>query len=223
MEKNIENIIDQWMKEVKDEDQMTEKQRNILEASIKLFSEKGFHASSTSEIAKEAGVAEGTIFRHFKNKKDILLTVTAPLFIKFLSPYILKDAKKIMDNTELPVDVVLKTIYKNRLELVEKNWDRIRIIFQEATFHPELRESIFNNIAKQARQIVGVFVENRIEKGELRPLPTPTVTRAIFSMMFGYIVFKHLLFPNEEIIDSNDEEEIDIMVDILMNGIKNRY
>lgn len=51
---------------------MTEKQENILKAAIHLFSEKGYTATSTSAIAKCAGVSEGLIFKHFMNKEGLL-------------------------------------------------------------------------------------------------------------------------------------------------------
>ncbi len=51
---------------------MTEKQEKILNAALELFSEEGFKATSTSKVAKRAGVSEGLIFRHFKNKDGLL-------------------------------------------------------------------------------------------------------------------------------------------------------
>jgi AcrR family transcriptional regulator len=48
---------------------LTNTQKKIIDAAIKVFSEKGFEGATTSEIAQEAGVAEGTIFRHFSTKK----------------------------------------------------------------------------------------------------------------------------------------------------------
>ncbi|MEO1449273.1 MAG: helix-turn-helix domain-containing protein [Bacteroidota bacterium] len=51
---------------------MTEKQKNILEAALKLFAVDGYNATSTSKVAKAAGVSEGLIFRHFKNKEGLL-------------------------------------------------------------------------------------------------------------------------------------------------------
>lgn len=51
---------------------MTEKQEKILEAALQLFAEQGYAATSTSKVAKEAGVSEGLIFRHFKNKEGLL-------------------------------------------------------------------------------------------------------------------------------------------------------
>ena len=51
---------------------MTEKQKNIINAALELFAEEGFKSTSTSKVAKRAGVSEGLIFRHFKNKDGLL-------------------------------------------------------------------------------------------------------------------------------------------------------
>ncbi len=54
---------------------MTEKQERILEAALQLFAQEGFHATSTSKVAKLAEVSEGLIFRHFENKEGLLQAV----------------------------------------------------------------------------------------------------------------------------------------------------
>ncbi len=51
---------------------MTEKQENIIKAALDLFAKEGYHATSTSKVAKQAGVSEGLIFRHFGNKEGLL-------------------------------------------------------------------------------------------------------------------------------------------------------
>ncbi|NPD45865.1 TetR/AcrR family transcriptional regulator [Lentimicrobium sp. S6] len=51
---------------------MTDKKEKILQVALQLFSEDGFDKTSTSKIAKLAGVSEGLIFRHFKNKEGLL-------------------------------------------------------------------------------------------------------------------------------------------------------
>lgn len=50
---------------------MTDKKENILIAALKLFANEGYSATSTSKIAREAGVSEGLIFRHFGNKEGL--------------------------------------------------------------------------------------------------------------------------------------------------------
>ncbi|AFC32378.1 TetR family transcriptional regulator [Paenibacillus mucilaginosus 3016] len=52
-----------------------EKYDLILEAALKVIAEHGFHGSQVSRIAKEAGVADGTIYLYFKNKEDILISL----------------------------------------------------------------------------------------------------------------------------------------------------
>ena len=51
---------------------MKEKEQKILDTSLKLFVEKGFHGTSTAEIAKTAGVATGTLFHYFKTKEELI-------------------------------------------------------------------------------------------------------------------------------------------------------
>lgn len=51
---------------------MTEKKIQIMQAATRLFSTRGFDATSTSSIASSAGVSEGLIFRHFGNKEGLL-------------------------------------------------------------------------------------------------------------------------------------------------------
>ncbi len=54
---------------------MTEKQEKIVQAALRLFAENGYNATATSKVAKEAGVSEGLIFRHFGSKEGLLKAI----------------------------------------------------------------------------------------------------------------------------------------------------
>ena len=56
---------------------MTEKQERIIASALQLFAECGYDATSTSKVAKAAGVSEGLIFRHFGNKEGLLKAIMA--------------------------------------------------------------------------------------------------------------------------------------------------
>jgi AcrR family transcriptional regulator len=215
----FDEAIQDMLDSLKSEDEMTEKQRRILEAAIALFAEKGFHASSTSEIARRANVAEGTIFKHFKTKKDLLYALIGPMFIKFASPLILKDVKKIT-NEDLPAEDVILKLYRNRLTLLEENWPRVRIVMQEALFHPDIMNALLENLARQGRNLGEAFVNTRITNGEFRALPAKAITRALLSTMAGYFFFSRA-FP-EEFTHENQEKDLRDAVDILMYGIANK-
>src|SRR5699024_2023344 len=51
------------------------KYKMIIDAAVKVIAENGYHSSQVSKIAKEAGVADGTIYLYLKNKEDILVSV----------------------------------------------------------------------------------------------------------------------------------------------------
>lgn len=54
---------------------MTEKKEKILESALELFANQGYTSTATSKIAREAGVSEGLIFRHFGNKAGLLRAI----------------------------------------------------------------------------------------------------------------------------------------------------
>jgi AcrR family transcriptional regulator len=53
-------------------EQVKDKRTAIMKAALKLFTERGFHGTSTAHISKEAGVATGTLFNYFPTKEDLI-------------------------------------------------------------------------------------------------------------------------------------------------------
>jgi TetR/AcrR family fatty acid metabolism transcriptional regulator len=62
-----------------------DKHQRIIKAALRVFAKKGFYNSRVSEIAKEAAVADGTIYLYFKNKDDILISVFETEMVKMIS------------------------------------------------------------------------------------------------------------------------------------------
>ena len=52
-----------------------EKYEAILGAAVKVIGQAGYHSAPISKIAREAGVADGTVYLYFKNKEDILISI----------------------------------------------------------------------------------------------------------------------------------------------------
>ncbi len=53
-------------------EQVIDKKSAIMESALKLFTERGFHGTSTAQISKEAGIATGTLFNYFPTKEDLI-------------------------------------------------------------------------------------------------------------------------------------------------------
>ncbi len=89
---------------------MTDKKEKILSTALELFAREGYNAVSTSKIAKQAGVSEGLIFRHFENKKGLLDALVADAEVRlnqvFAHVVFETDPKKVIRKAiELPFSV----------------------------------------------------------------------------------------------------------------------
>lgn len=201
------------------EDELTKRHWEILEAATKIFSEKGFENSRTSDIAKEANIAEGTIFRYYKTKKDLLMGLFIPMIIKFFRPMMLSSIEKIFNKDGMPIEEKVKAIFMDRIKLVRKNMPLVKTLVIEAAYKPEILEAIRESILPKVVDVLDGFMIKNIENDTFRNLDPRVVTRTFMSILAGYIVLT-VNFPNMFPAE-NDEEEIEKMTYILLEGIKN--
>lgn len=214
-----QNIEEQWIEEllnISEEDKLTPKQISILHAAIEVFSEKGYAAAATSEIAQKAGVAEGTIFRYYKTKKDLLLSIIGPTMSRMLAPYVLRNFNGVLDVPYDSFEEFLRSFIINRLEFARRNFKILKILIQEIPFQPVLREQFAENILSKVLERVIEIVEHFKAKGEVIELPTPAILRFTISSIGGYLLNRLLLQPEK---DWNDEEEINLTIRFIMHGI----
>jgi AcrR family transcriptional regulator len=198
------------------DEELTEKQKKILAAAIESFAVKGFAATSTSEIAKKAGVAEGTIFRHYKTKKELLLSIVAPMMAKLIAPFVIKDFNKVLNQDFEYFEDFVRAMIENRTKFLMNNMQLFRILIQEIPFQPELKEQFKEHIAKKIVERFQKVIEHYQAKGQIIDMPPYSVIRMTASTIFGYVIARFLLVPEAE---WNDEAEIERTVQFLMHGL----
>lgn len=204
-----------------DDQEFTERQWHILDAAIKVFSENGYGNSRTSQIAKEANVAEGTIFRYYKTKKDLLLGLIIPFATKFMRPFILDSVIKIIENKDnKTIDEVLKEVIADRIKLIRHNLPLIKTILVEASYQPELLSILKDEIISKALPITQKFINDYISKNEIKDMEPSFILRSMVSIVGGYIFLSSVL--PEYFAGEGDKNEIDKLTDILLNGIKKK-
>ena len=188
---------DEMMEEILNADEgLTERQKDILAAATEIFAEKGFAATSTREIATKAGVAEGTIFRHYKTKKDLLLSIVTPMMIRLMAPLIIKDFNKVLNRDFEKFEDFIRAVVDNRTKFLQSNLNTIKIFLQEIPFHPELKEQFIEHVGRKVLARLQEIVTFYQEKGQIIQLPVTTVIRFIGSTLMGYIVTKHAIIPS---------------------------
>ncbi|WP_423408546.1 TetR/AcrR family transcriptional regulator [Heyndrickxia sp. MSNUG] len=208
-EMRIDELIDK-------EEALTDKQKKIIVSAIESFAEKGYSATSTSEIAKKAGVAEGTIFRHYKTKKDLLLAIVAPVMAKFVAPFIIKDLNKVLDQDFEHLEDFLKAILENRRDFLVKNLPIVKILLQEIPFHPELKDLFKDHIALKVYERFEKIVEHYKANGQIIDIPAYSVFRLSLSTIFGYLIARYMILPEA---DWDDEAETERTVQFILHGL----
>ncbi|PLS03090.1 TetR/AcrR family transcriptional regulator [Neobacillus cucumis] len=202
-----------------DEEKLTEKQGKILLAAIESFSEKGYASTSTSEIAKKAGVAEGTIFRHYKTKKDLLMAIVTPIMAKVIGPYIVNDFDKVLNQQYDRIEDFLRAAIDNRRNVIKKLLPVVKIMLQEIPFQPELREQFIDLIAKNLFGRVSNIIEDYQKKGQIIDIPPASVARLMITSVMGYLFSRYILFPDAL---WDDELETERTIQFIMNGLGKR-
>jgi AcrR family transcriptional regulator len=168
---------------------MTTRKEAILEAAARLFAEKGYTEASMAELAHITGVAQGTIFYHFKNKEE--------LFLSILDDFKNKISKKFERHIEEKKSVRGLEMVQEALDfylfLAGSMEEHFRILhrlhaYELARINPECREHL--------EAIYGCFVdifERSIrqgqEDGSIRRMPTRKVALIIYAMVDGLVRF----------------------------------
>ena len=212
------NLLDAMLSQAKQTKKQTDKQQKIVETAIKLFAEKGYANTSTSEISKAAGVAEGTIFRHFGTKERLLLALILP-FLKDFIPTMAGDVfKEIMSKNIVGFDGFLRALLKNRMEFFKENKDIFQILVKELFYKEELRNEFQPYFEKNIFQRITQVIDMYKERGELREdISTDAVRRLLFTFVGGYFVTHFLLVPDNSSLDEDDE--IENIIKFVMDGI----
>jgi len=145
----------------------TEKYYRIIKAATKMFARKGFYKTRISEIAKEAKVADGTVYIYFENKDDILIS----LFEEQMKAVMDNMVEQISEETD-PVKKLEKFALIH-LQLIEQNPNMAEIIQvevrQSSKFMKEYKNEKFVQYLDLIAEIVREGQEKRIFKKEVIP------------------------------------------------------
>ncbi|MEW5744654.1 MAG: TetR/AcrR family transcriptional regulator [Nitrospirota bacterium] len=183
----------------------------ILETALKLFSREGYLGATTREIAREAGIAEVTLFRHFSSKEELFEEViTAYSFLPALKG-ILPEVR------DMAYDKALTVIARRFLETLDQRKDLIRIMHAEMQRYPEKIQTVYHTFVDEVFKALASYFSEMQKKGALRKFDPETAARAYLGMLFSF-------FNVNEILMRKKYRSIDVhatirgFVDIFMRG-----
>lgn len=137
------------------------KYKQIVDAAVIVIAQNGYHQAQVSKIAKEAGVADGTIYLYFKNKEDILISVFREKMMIFV-----ENIKEILKK-DLPISEKLQLVVENHFKVLQED-PHLAIVTQL-----ELRQSNkdlrfqINSVLKEYMVLLDTLLEEGVAKEEI--------------------------------------------------------
>jgi TetR/AcrR family fatty acid metabolism transcriptional regulator len=181
----------------------------ILEAAVKVFAMQGFHQSTVAQIAKAAGVADGTIYLYFKNKDDILVQ-----FFSFRAKQVFESFREEVDRAETSSDK-LRNLVRRHLAEFQRDRDGAVVYQVETHQSSRLAEAQIKEMSKMYRDLISEIIEQGQQEGTIR------------KDLYVGLVKRFIIGAVDEVINTwlHADEEYDLvsmadpLVELFMKGI----
>ena len=150
-----------------------EKRRQILDAAVRAFARKGYHACRVGEIAEEAGVAYGLVYHYFGSKEEVLQTIFRDTWTQMLARISELEA----EGDSAPEQV--RKVTALLLRTWRRDPDLVRVLVREVTRSPEQLQQQIDEIG-HAYEALERIVRRGQESGAFRREIDPQLAATIF-------------------------------------------
>lgn len=180
---------------------------NILNVAAQLFAERGFFNTSTSLLAKESGVSEATIFRHFKNKAEILTTLMGKVRDRLINDMDIHFKMSNLPNGLEKIVAIPQACYS----FVRGNHLEFALFFRDAPVHieesPETSEAVKTTYDHILNLISDMVQEGQADGSIRTDLEPNELSMVIMCSVFGLARSVHfrLMQPTDKVFDTQAE------------------
>jgi TetR/AcrR family fatty acid metabolism transcriptional regulator len=171
-----------------------QKRRRILDAAVRAFARKGYHACRVGEIASEAGVAYGLVYHYFTSKDEILETIFRETWTQMLA------AIEAVEEDGVPAAEQLRKVCAIVLRTWKHDPDLVRVLVREVTRSPHIQREVEE--IEQAYAALQRIVQRGQEDGEFRADLQPRLAALIVYGALEEILTSWVMGQ----LDDSDEE-----------------
>ena len=200
-------------------EQITEyRQKQILDAALEVFAQKGYGEATIPDIARQAGVAVGTIYNYYESKHDLLVSLVNTFIVTEPLRELLKQSRK----TKLGEKNLIRSVIENRLAFGFENLDKFLLVFTEILRDSELRQKFSEQVITPLVAFPENYLSAKIASGDFRPVDHRIIFRAMFGMVIGFILLRKLegeKSPTQGMTVHNLAEQL---ADFVLYGLKAR-
>ena len=190
---------------------VTARRNQILDAATTVFAEKGFHRATIKDIARAAGIADGTIYTYFSSKTEVLLGI-----LNRLNESTEREMQFAL-GSEQDVRAFFKAYVRQRISLIWPNAEVFRAVLPEMLVNAELRDLYYQQVLVPTFRVAEHYFLAQMEEGQLRKVDVPLAVRAIAGTVLGLLITQLL---GDELIAARWEELPEVLTTLMFDGLK---
>ncbi len=199
------------MKDAIQEQFAAARRNQILDAAAKVFAEKGFHPTTIKDIAREASLADGTIYNYFDNKTSLLVGILDRMKEATLQEVNLPDF------SELDFRSFLRVYLQYPLTALKPgNFELFRVVISEIMVNKEFRELYYQKIFEPTLSMAEKYFQEWAAQGSIKNVDLNLTIRAISGMVFG-LILEHIM--GDKTLEENWEDLPDFLTNLILDGI----
>ncbi|MGH8910521.1 MAG: TetR/AcrR family transcriptional regulator [Egibacteraceae bacterium] len=186
----------------------------ILDAATTVFAARGFHRATVRDVARAAGVADGTIYNYFESKPALLLGILDRL----------NETERRGDDLARSLDMDLRTFmtsyFRQRMTtLTQDGLEAFRVLLPEVLADPQLRERYLTQIVEPTFALAEDVGAQWVQQGKARPLNMPLVLRAVSATFLGLLILRLLGDPQ---VEAHWDELPELLTTLMIDGLDRR-
>ncbi|MFQ6042935.1 MAG: TetR/AcrR family transcriptional regulator [Candidatus Poribacteria bacterium] len=186
------------------------KRRQILDAAVKVFAQNGFYNSKVLDIAKEAGVANGTVYLYFPSKDDILISIFEEQMGELID-YIEREIQKESGSLNK-----LRRLVSMQMHLIETNSELTELLLVELRQSKKFLRSNATDMMSKYIDMIGDVLKEGIAEGVInKNLDVTILGTMLFSAVEG-LATRWILEGASYSLD----KAADTVIKVFLNGIK---
>lgn len=182
----------------------------ILDAAAQVFAQQGFHQTTIRQVAKAAGIADGTIYLYFASKHELLLGILERLNDREQREI---DFNQALDSRP---SGFIASYFEERVGRLMDQMTDLQAALPAVLSDVSLRERYFREIFGPTFELANPVVQLWIDQGILRPAQAELLTRSLSSSILGLVILRML---GDEVATNQWPELARTTINLVLYGI----
>jgi AcrR family transcriptional regulator len=193
----------------KRDQQREERRKQILDAALTVFSQKGYHATNVSDVAAQAGVSQGTIYWYFESKEALFNSAMLAVFAEFSS-----DSFAALEECET-ASGKLRCLAQSMQFFAEEAEGLFTLFvgYWASSSRPEQTSQLWVNLLAEFKDVISEILDEGVRRGEFKPVDADALVWALLAAYDGLAAYLTLI-PELDL-----QRVSEVFVETLLTGL----